>query len=171
MSELRPDNDMQAVEKAMRHLLPNPGNLDRDRLMFEAGRESVRPSKTWPIAALISSSLAAALAVVMLYRPSPEPIVQIVHVPAAKSEEPTVHEPAPLPHAEASPAVDHAEQEHTHSYARLQDHLLRFGLDLPAQPPLPEAESPPTSEIRLQRGVIGSFSLFPSWLLSRGSNP
>ena len=50
---------------------PDPGGLDRDALLYAAGRASARPSRAWP-------ALAAALAVTQvltlaLLRPRPAP--------------------------------------------------------------------------------------------------
>lgn len=162
MSELHPD----ALVQALQSLAPNPGHLDRDRLMFEAGRHSTRPSRLWPAATMFSTACAAVLAGVVVLRPSPEPVVRVVEVrvPLEVETTPASTDVTPLPTAD----LPRPEVPNTR-YARLQDHVLRWGLDIPALPPMPDHPQtvfgPP-----LQRGEPSAFGSLASWLTSRGTN-
>ncbi|WP_020467900.1 hypothetical protein [Zavarzinella formosa] len=55
-------------------LTPGRGGLDRDAVMFAAGRGSVRPSRLWPaIAGLLAISQVVTLC--LLWPKSPEPVL------------------------------------------------------------------------------------------------
>jgi hypothetical protein len=77
-------------------LTPDRAGLDRDALLFAAGRASVRPGRRWPaVAALLAASQAATLALLWL-RPEPPPAPG-GHPPAAwvaQSVEPPPADPA-----------------------------------------------------------------------------
>jgi hypothetical protein len=72
---------------------PDPGNLDRDNLLFEAGRRSVPPPRRWQILAGILS-VAQVLTLVLLW-PRALPPVESPNVPPSL---PSV-EPPSLPSA------------------------------------------------------------------------
>lgn len=123
MSELTPE--LMALEATLRDLLPSEGGLDRERVLFEAGRASARPGWGWPVATLLASATAVALGLVLLVRPPrvevverPVPVEVPVLVPAPPpSFPPPAEDEAPAPRLPSSP------------YHRLHEHLLRWGLD------------------------------------------
>src|SRR5690242_1894554 len=72
--------ELTAVERALAGLTPAAGGLNRDALMFAAGRASARRGWGWPAAAGGSALAAAVLGAVLLFRPAPEPVVRYVWV-------------------------------------------------------------------------------------------
>ena len=90
MSQPRNDPSLSAVERALAGLAPSAGALNRDALMFAAGRRSARRGWAWPAATAGSALAAAALAAILLLRPAPPAEVRtvVVEVPQAPREEP-----------------------------------------------------------------------------------
>jgi len=99
MSQPTHDPELTAVERALAGLAPSAGALNRDALMFAAGRASVRRGWAWPCAATVSTLAAAVLVTVLLFRPAPEPVVRYVSVPVPTPPPETA--PAPRPPAES----------------------------------------------------------------------
>jgi hypothetical protein len=91
MSEPTHDPGLTALERALAGLVPSSGALNRDALMFAAGRASVRRGWAWPCAAAGATAAALVLGALLLLRPAPEPVVRFVPVPAPPqpSETPT----------------------------------------------------------------------------------
>ena len=152
MPQIPTDPELKAIESALGELIPLSSGLDRDRLMFQAGaisRVSVKTRRwVWPA---VSAALSLALAGESLFlgaRPAPPVVERIVFVPA----------PQPAPAAIASATVAQAgvspEPQFTprqlavasesfpfawldveSDYQRLQELMIRFGLDaLPERP-------------------------------------
>jgi hypothetical protein len=139
------DAGLNAVAAALTSLKPSAA-LDRDRLMYRAGRASVSRHLLWPLATGASSALAAVLAVVLLARPAPAPVDRVVYVPvplpqAPIPEPPGVAKDAPAP-TDAPPVALSADPWPATPYARMQDRVLRWGLDGLAEPPLPAPDPP-----------------------------
>jgi len=133
------DPGLNEVAAALGALRPNPPALDRDRLLFRAGRASAPRPWPWQLTAAVSATAAALLAALLVFRPAPTPVERVVVVhdlaPAPPKPEET---PAPPAAVEAAPP--------TYSwpntpYRRLEDNVLRWGLDGVPQPP-PSAEGP-----------------------------
>ncbi len=151
MSQVPPDLELQAVESALRGLAPVAGRLDRDRLMYRAGASSqlaaARRPWTWPsVAAVLAAALATEL-FVLATRPAPavvERVVVVRDVPSPPDSSPIPQAGAPAPAAVAggsrasSVAGDTLAQAawaSSSDYQRLQNLVLRFGLDaLPERP-------------------------------------
>lgn len=82
MSQQEPLNELKGFEAALASLVPRE-RIDRDRLMFEAGVAAARPQSAvrgrwaWPALSAVTAT-AAALLVVLAFRPQPEVVVQIV---------------------------------------------------------------------------------------------
>jgi hypothetical protein len=141
---------MKATESAMGRLVPVPSRLDRDALMFQAGAVSARPASrgrwVWPS---IAATLAAALvseSLVLAVRPGPRVIERIVvvreAVPASSTSpsfDMVVPHPVPtdfLSEARSSEVPSLATSwQATAEYQRIQELVLRFGLDaVPERP-------------------------------------
>jgi hypothetical protein len=62
------------LEDSLSRFTPSPGGLDRDGLLFAAGRASARPARKWPtVAALLALSQALTLALLVAGTPTPPP--------------------------------------------------------------------------------------------------
>jgi hypothetical protein len=141
MSLEPPDPDLNLIEAALGRLAPARSRLDRDRLMFQAGVNSVkaRDSRRWVWPAIAASLAVVALSesVVMALRPGPDVIV--VQQPPPVANEQAV-KPEPVEILVQSPPVRSQEQESWPpaggEMLGLRQQVLRFGLeglpDLPA---------------------------------------
>jgi hypothetical protein len=124
MSQPTHDPELTAVERALAGLAPSAGALDRDGLMFAAGRRSARPGWAWRGAAVASTLAAAVLGALVLLRPEPEPVVRIEYRVV-----PGPHEVAPLPTAPeevAPPRTPSSPQPET-NYLTLRQQVERWG--------------------------------------------
>jgi len=113
----------QELEAALGTLQPTAPGIDRDRLLFRAGRASGRPAaRRWQVATAV---LAACLAVSLQVRPEPAETIRIVRVP--REQLPRI-QPAPSGRPPAvvaeGPRVSPADP-----YARLCEEVVRRGLD------------------------------------------
>lgn len=80
-----PDPKLTAAETALRSLLPVPARIDRDRLMFEAGRRASYRG-AWPIATGAFAALSALLALRLAFAPAPvepAPVMATNSIPAS----------------------------------------------------------------------------------------
>ena len=81
------------LEDSLSRFTPSPGGLDRDALLFAAGRASARPGRRWPtVAALLALSQALTLALLVTGTPPPprsEPAAPAVPVVPSASEPPS----------------------------------------------------------------------------------
>jgi hypothetical protein len=69
--------------EALAGLRPSPPQLDRDQLMYQAGRSDAgRRLRRWQCATGLTTAAAACLALTLLVRPEPDPVIRIVQVPA-----------------------------------------------------------------------------------------
>jgi hypothetical protein len=107
MSEGPLPEGLSAVESALRGLAPHAGALDRDELLFRAGRASAPRRWPWAIAAAASTAAAGVLAVLLALRPEPPVVVERVRYVALPAEDepssvpPEARQPRPpLPHLE-----------------------------------------------------------------------
>ncbi len=139
---IRPD--LKPIESALAILVPQPARLDRDRLLYEAGRLAGRSGRSnrrrfvWPA---IAAALAAMLVVSLVARPEPRIVERIVRVPVeapspvARAPESDVP-PGPAvavavvrqhePQAAPQPAMDWPGEM---PYSRLRDLVLASGVD------------------------------------------
>lgn len=130
--------ELDALETQLRRLAPRESDIDRDQLMYRAGRDSVRGLWVWPVATAVSTLTAMVLGVLL----SMQPGERVVYVP--------IVEQAPSPPVIVSPPSERIEAsgpvavEELSPKQRLLEHLVRWGLDglSPAPPPL---GSPPRS--------------------------
>lgn len=170
MSRVDPPNRKIAlteIEAALRSLAPASGAIDRDAVMFRAGRRSARRGWVWP-------SASAALALVVLgetayftTRPAPEPRIiereRIVEVPKAEYSAPVVilrRNPAAA--VDSVPVVptdlggDSGWLAIQDNY-RLREQALRFGVDGLPDPPPSASRADPARDRELFRTEIQSF--------------
>jgi len=156
-SQPDPNPELKAVEAALGSLAPAPGRLDRDRVMYQAGRASVRrPSLAragWPALAASLAVLALGEAAALSTRPSVRYVdrVAVVREPATPTPPPApaiIPEPEPEPERQlardAAPetlrlpflALTRAETD----YQKLRARVLRDGLDGLPEPPAYRAQ-------------------------------
>jgi hypothetical protein len=119
--------ELAALEEQLRQLAPCESNVDRDTLLYQAGRASVRRRWLWPVATMGSMLTACALAMVLVLRPAPV-VERIVHVPVPVPVNDTPPD-SPIVVSEEPPVVYPVVQEDLSPRHRLQEHLLRWGLD------------------------------------------
>jgi hypothetical protein len=78
--------------EALSRFTPHAGNLDRDVLLFAAGRASARPNRTWiSLATLLAATQVATLA--LWWFNSPPPVAQAPTLIAPPSPTPASVEP------------------------------------------------------------------------------
>jgi Protein of unknown function (DUF1559) len=65
------EKELNQLADALASLTPRPAHLDRDGLLYEAGRRSARPSHFWPLATLTLGLIACGLTVALWFRPDP----------------------------------------------------------------------------------------------------
>ena len=104
------EQELKKVADALSALTPRPAHLDRDGILFEAGRRSVRPSRFWPLATVTVGIVAGVLALALLLRPEARIVVRYIEAPAgnAPASVPGVHV-APEP-VHRAPDLDDAKQ-------------------------------------------------------------
>jgi hypothetical protein len=143
MSDGRETPGLSDLEAALAALAPRPAALDRDAILYRAGRASVR---RWQWATALSTTVALALAVTLLLHPA---VDRGSAVPVQPPPAPTMTSPAP-PDSEPSPP---AGEPVLSAYLRLQEQLLSRGLD--GLPPLAAGPGPsdPVTTENLLRGL------------------
>jgi len=125
------------LEQALAALRPASAKIDRDRLMFLAGRTSARRrSRLWQCAAgALAVALAAALSAALYARPAPREVERVVYVTVARP--PAVPAEAPAaPIATPEPGRWRGEPY----YLKLRDEVLAKGLDALPAPRGPAAQ-------------------------------
>ena len=150
-AEPPPGPDLTAIEGMLRSLSParSPIDRDRDRLMFEAGRRSARPTAIgrlgWPAVAASLALVAIGEGGLLAHRPGPRIVdrVVVVREPAGTrlDDLPAPDEPAPVVILHQSPEPPRPRPEPAwpggSDMARLRRRVLQLGLDgLPESPPL-----------------------------------
>lgn len=147
--ELNPG--LSALADALAGLKPRPAALDRDALMFRAGRASAPRRWAWPLATVAVSLVALGLGVALLVRqPRVVERIEYVRVEVPVPAPPTPETPPVPTPADAPSLVTHEEEAPPLSgVRRLEDHLLRWGLDgLPPAPHAPPPKETPDSLLR-----------------------
>jgi hypothetical protein len=166
--------ELRSLEAALASFAPRRDRLDRDRLLFLAGRESVRtrPGATappawrlaWPAAFSGMTAAAATLLILLVARPQPEAVERIVYVPAAqpKAGEPAAKPAAPeaqrAPRESAAPSPLVAWLEGNRRRPSLRQTPYFQALDEAMHQGLRPAPSPAPSALEEGRRPIGPLS-------------
>ncbi|WP_169977413.1 hypothetical protein [Tautonia rosea] len=156
--DLPPKGGLNAIEAALGSLAPARGTIDRDRLMFLAGRASVRRSPAerfaWPSIAAAFAVVALGEVAMLVHRSEAEPriVERGVVLEASPTEEPRIERQSiPEPPAEVvilhrSSRKESAEFDRPlpgpsdTSPAAVRMRVLRLGIEgLPEPAPLPVA--------------------------------
>ncbi|HYW77997.1 MAG TPA: hypothetical protein VE890_00405 [Thermoguttaceae bacterium] len=99
--------ELKAFEARLAALQPRSDRLDRDALLFEAGRASTQSGLwrrwAWPSAFGAMTTVAAALLAFVLLRAEPEPIVEYVYIERPADSKPTPDESIPKTVEDAQP--------------------------------------------------------------------
>jgi hypothetical protein len=143
MSDQRETTGLSDLEAALAALAPRPPALDRDALMYHAGRAAVR---RWQWATAVSTTVALSLAVTPLLRPSGDRVANVAVSPPPAP----VAEPLAGPESEPLPSVGELVPS---AYLLLQEQLLSRGLD--GLPPLATGPGP-TDPVATEDSLYGS---------------
>jgi hypothetical protein len=145
MSEALGRPEMNDLEASLARLAPSPAALDRDRLMFQAGRASVRVRWLWPACTGAAVLTAASLALVLALRPAPISVVeQRVVIVRQETPPPVPPHSDPLPEPRRETLVWSDEPLPQTEYLRRRQEVLRWGVDMLPPPPPGEPSSSPT---------------------------
>ena len=140
------DPELAALSAALSGLRPAVA-LDRDRLLFEAGRRSVRRPRLSPVLAGLFAVVSVGLGVPLMTAPSE---VQIVYRDKA-SREFSGAPKASSAIASGSPLNDEPALAPGNGYLHLRDQVVRFGAD--SLPNVVSAPSPPPPPVEKMLGL------------------
>jgi hypothetical protein len=129
------ERDLTALESALREMRPKPAAMDRDTLMYYAGRATAL-SWLWPTATFLSTAVALVLSITLWIRPSPP----IVYVAVPSSQNDGASASPPLPSSE-----DGAEPGAWARYVHIQEQVALRGLD--GLPPPPSTTQEPSPDV------------------------
>jgi hypothetical protein len=83
MSESTTDPKLAALEKSLATLMPAPGRIDRDQLLFRAGQASMQRQRwLWPSSTALVTLVAVGLGIALALRPASPIVERVVYVPA-----------------------------------------------------------------------------------------
>ena len=136
---------LDEFEQSLASLQPSGSGVNRDQLMFLAGRQSAQPAPTWAgvsarlwaASTMISSAAAVVMAVLLAVRPQPQPQTIVKYPPAPAAETPS---PQPAQYVVAPSRDTGSDQDAAPpvaSYLRLRNQALTMGVDalpLPSRP-------------------------------------
>ena len=146
------DPRLSDVAAALAALAPRQPALDRDRILFRAGRASAPRPWFWRLSTATSTIAAVALAAILFLRPTPTPVERVVYVqvvqPPAKAppKDKISTPPAPIESEPPEPPYSWAATP----YTRLENQLLRWGLDGLDEPSPPPHAVPETLKSMLE---------------------
>ncbi|SRR6266478_3276557 len=169
MSDSTTDPKLAALEKSLSALVPAPGRIDRDQLLFRAGQASARrPQRLWPCAMALVSVIAVGLGLALMIRPEPRVIERVVFVsPESQAPASGSTGSTPLPNATAVQNKTESSRElwvSSAGYVQQRDQAIRWGVD--ALPPSGSIDSTaPALSIESLLGMpkekLDQPSLFP----------
>jgi len=168
MSEQLNDHELQAFADDLKRLSPiTPPMMDRDRLMYRAGQESLRlQRRAWMLSSALLFVSLASVSAVLLWQMQRAPLerIQVVVVREVKPADP------PPPAIAPSPPLD-VPEEQSLAYLQLRRQVQRLGVDvvpdLPTAPPSQEAQLSPRTLLALHTHGRTS-SLLPWFTPSSG---
>jgi hypothetical protein len=138
-------DELTRLADALRGLAPDPTPLNRDALMYQAGRASRPSPRAWQLLAATSTTVAVALALTLWLRPEPQGIHPTIVVEKQVPIPPPEGSSGPGPQPGESfvttpePPAERIEPDNRPYHLRVQDQVLRWGLDgLPVRPPEPK---------------------------------
>jgi len=144
MSEGPLNAELAAVEATLARLVPVESSLDRDRVMYLAGRASVRQAKSprlWQATTVAATLATCALGAALLGRTGPEVVIERVVVQPSTPDVTRVEsDSVPLDAFDAEAATRRIQR--TATYQRVCTMIATRGLDAIPSPPLPEAVEP-----------------------------
>jgi hypothetical protein len=160
------DEEMTSLAEALGALAPARPPIDRDRLMYDAGRaegrRQARARRGWPAMAAGLAVVAAGEGALLVRRPPPRVIERVVVIREPARQDP--RSPAVL----AAPGPDRPRSGDFPGLGwtardRLADQVIRYGLNgLPASPPLIARDDPEMRPEDSIRSRIDPFRLmFP----------
>jgi len=153
MSEERVRQDLTGVEAALSSLRPTPTGVDRDRLMYLAGRaaagslDSPRPRGWWVWPSATAASLLLAVTFATMWHARGEPMVVYRDRPVAAPQ------PAERPGVATEEEVESASprKEWRTDYLRLRRLVLTDGIDAA----IPQSRSTPAADVEVLRWRSG----------------
>jgi hypothetical protein len=136
-------DDLTPFTQSLANVPPHPGQLDRDALLFAAGRASVRRGAWWAATTAALAALSTVLAVVLVARP-----------PTVVEVERIVHVPTPAPHDAPPPDSAGPRDEPTSTVpspalvwgSGLRQRVLGDGVGELPQAPWASQSSPPSAD-------------------------
>src|SRR5262245_682166 len=134
-------NDLNPLAAALRDLAPSTGGLNRDRLLFDAGRAAALPacSWAWPVTAAGFALLSIVFAGVLAFNEPRILVVErerpvMVEGPAAPVELPRPEESPPSPEPSPTAVVVHPTEDaysaDTRRMVELRRDMLRWGVEM-----------------------------------------
>jgi hypothetical protein len=142
--ERQPSAELNDLASALRELTPRVSGINREELMFHAGRASGQGSVLWPAAACFSALTALFLGALLLTRPEPATVERIVLVPVPTVPSPGFAEKdlsAGVAEAGNATVLSAPSGKPWRDYHQLQDQILSQGLDgLPPATVLPSRD-------------------------------
>jgi hypothetical protein len=156
MSEPTSDPKLAALEKSLSALVPLPGRIDRDQLLYRAGQASAR-SRTWlwPTTTTFFAVLAAILGSAVAVQTKPTPVERIVYVPIpqpspSKTDSPSQGDMVLASRANSSRLETDDVRTGSVAYLKELNFAVRWGADaLPTPPSMGSSEESPSLESML----------------------
>jgi hypothetical protein len=150
------DPKLAALEKLLAALVPAPGRIDRDQLLFRAGQASVRVRPwLWPSSAAFLAVIALGLGAALAFRPAPS-IQERIYVAVSESrpsvtDSTTVVSPSTVSRAQDGNLENVGEAWiGSEGYLHDRNQVIRWGVDaLPPSPSIASASETPSLESML----------------------
>jgi hypothetical protein len=149
-------NEHDALERQLRALTPASAELDREETLYRMGRASVPSSRPWQAGTLLAALLAICLGAGWWRSASAPPLVVERIVEREVRVEVPVPVPTPTPSGPLASWGDPADLRDLPRNRKIEDQLLRHGLDglllMPAARPAPR--TPTMDELLQSLGVL-----------------
>jgi len=157
MSESTSDPKITALEKSLTALVPVPGRIDRDQLLFRAGQASVRTRPwLWPTSTALLGIVVCVLGTALALRPAPATVERVVYVPGRPFADTSTATAPSTVTSPSSPGVSSsiADARNVWSsspeYLQQRNQAIRWGVEaLPPAPAVASSMQTPTVESML----------------------